>query len=301
LPRDSLPMATGAAFPGASGVEDRRADACIAKGDWHSRGDMGRLAQCLGEEPGADECTKGALLTGAETPSVTGDSASTCDGEAAADDEGEDEYVRVEEEDGDGDGADDVSEEEDNDSESEEDSDGEPEARQAPRIAGEPAIASPQRSRDVIPDRSTIIRALANVLTRLASLGCRPQRSTCFHAVCPPQISIHDYLDRIAKYFHCSDACLILGLVYIDRIVKLHPEFVVSTLNIHRLLVTSMMLAAKFHDDIFYSNKYYAQVGGVRLKEFNMLEANFLKMIRWCLHVLPEEYDQYLERILSAA
>eukprot|EP00401_Gymnodinium_catenatum_P020198 CAMPEP_0117515044 /NCGR_PEP_ID=MMETSP0784-20121206/30378_1 /TAXON_ID=39447 /ORGANISM="" /LENGTH=275 /DNA_ID=CAMNT_0005310851 /DNA_START=95 /DNA_END=922 /DNA_ORIENTATION=+ len=146
----------------------------------------------------------------------------------------------------------------------------------------------------------SFVTALANVLTHLASLAGRPQRVTRFHAIRAPQLSVHDYLMRISTYFQCSDECFVLGLVYIDRIVKLHPEFTISNLNIHRLLVTSVMLAAKFFDDVYYSNSYYAKVGGVRTQELNALEALFLRLIEWRLHVLPEEYDSYRLHVLTA-
>mmetsp|Transcript_49578 Transcript_49578/g.106117 ORF Transcript_49578/g.106117 Transcript_49578/m.106117 type:complete len:226 (-) Transcript_49578:104-781(-) len=144
------------------------------------------------------------------------------------------------------------------------------------------------------------VAALANVLTHLASLAGRPSRVTRFHAIRAPQLSIHDYLVRIAMYFQCSNECFVLGLVYIDRIVKLHPEFTISNLNIHRLLVTSVMLAAKFFDDVYYCNSYYAKVGGVRTQELNALEALFLRLIEWRLHVLPQEYEQYRNHVLTA-
>jgi len=146
------------------------------------------------------------------------------------------------------------------------------------------------------------VAALANVLTHLASLGTpgRPQRVTRFHAVRAPQLSVHEYLMRIAAYFRCSNECFVLGLVYIDRIVKLHPWFTICSLNIHRLLVTSIMLGAKFFDDVYYSNSYYAKVGGVRTHELNALEALFLRLIEWRLHVLPAEYEQYRNQVLTA-
>lgn len=145
------------------------------------------------------------------------------------------------------------------------------------------------------------VTALADVLTHLASLAGRPQKVTKFHSVRAPQLSIRDYLMRIAKYFQCSRECFVLCLVYIDRIVKLHPEFTICSLNIHRLLVTSVMLAAKFFDDVYYSNAYYAKVGGVRTKEVNTLEAQFLQLIDWRLNVTPQEYNQYRFHVCSAA
>ncbi|CAE7620323.1 CYCU4-1 [Symbiodinium natans] len=115
---------------------------------------------------------------------------------------------------------------------------------------------------------------------------------TKFHSVRPPQLPIRDYLFRIAKYFQCSRECFVLCLVYIDRIVKLHPDFTICSLNIHRLLVTSVMLAVKFFDDVYYSNAYYAKVGGVKTREVNILEGQFLQLIEWKLHVTPEDAEK---------
>mmetsp|Transcript_48720 Transcript_48720/g.89546 ORF Transcript_48720/g.89546 Transcript_48720/m.89546 type:complete len:226 (+) Transcript_48720:94-771(+) len=162
---------------------------------------------------------------------------------------------------------------------------------------GDPGQEVEMAGRDFVP-------ALANVLTHLTSLagakGSKPSRVTRFHSVKPPPISIHDYLVRIQKLFQCSQECFVLCLVYIDRVVKLHPEFTISSLNIHRLLVTSVMLAAKFFDDIYYSNAHYAYVGGVKTKEVNVLEAQFLRLIKWNLHVSPKEYSQYWHHVHDA-
>eukprot|EP00428_Durinskia_dybowskii_P017544 CAMPEP_0170226738 /NCGR_PEP_ID=MMETSP0116_2-20130129/13081_1 /TAXON_ID=400756 /ORGANISM="Durinskia baltica, Strain CSIRO CS-38" /LENGTH=254 /DNA_ID=CAMNT_0010477465 /DNA_START=32 /DNA_END=796 /DNA_ORIENTATION=+ len=143
-----------------------------------------------------------------------------------------------------------------------------------------------------------LVAALANVLTHLVSLGQRPQRATVFHAARPPQISILDYVTRIATYFRCSDGCLILGLIYIDRLVKGNPGFVVSGLNVHRLVSVGMTLAAKYQDDVFYSNAYYAKVAGLQTKEFNRLEEKFLQMLEWRVFVLPSEYEEYFSRVM---
>jgi len=149
-------------------------------------------------------------------------------------------------------------------------------------------------------NRQLLVMALGNVLMHLSSLGCRPQRATAFHAVCPPPLSVPEYLERIHKYYHCSDECLVLGLVYIDRIVNLHPEFVVSPLNVHRLVAVGTMVAAKFWDDVFYSNEHYARVAGVKLAEMNALEAQFLRLSGWRLLVEPDDYRVYHSQILMA-
>ena len=45
--------------------------------------------------------------------------------------------------------------------------------------------------------------------------------------------------------------------------LQLYPTFVVSQLNVHRLFITAFVVACKFHDDFYFSNKYYSVVAGV--------------------------------------
>jgi hypothetical protein len=141
--------------------------------------------------------------------------------------------------------------------------------------------------------------ALGLVLEHLCTLG-DPNRLTRFDAVRPPAITVQQYVQRLQRYFGCSSECFVLALVYLDRVVKTHPDFSISNLNIHRLVVTSVMIAAKFFDDVYYSNAYYARVGGVRLKEMNVLEVRFLELLQWRLFVSPQEYLQYMNNVLVA-
>ncbi|XP_042477167.1 cyclin-U1-1-like [Macadamia integrifolia] len=71
-----------------------------------------------------------------------------------------------------------------------------------------------------------------------------------FHGVRAPSISISKYLERIYNYTNCSPSCFVVGYVYIDRLVHRHPNSPVVSLNVHRLLVTSVMVASKMLDDL---------------------------------------------------
>lgn len=145
------------------------------------------------------------------------------------------------------------------------------------------------------------IRAVVGVLSCVLKQLCTKNDQvpnhqrvvTKFHALRPPAISIYDYLTRVAKYSACSPECFVLSLVYIDRIIQSNPQFVVDSLNIHRLLITSIMLSAKFFDDQYYNNSYYAKVGGVSAHEMNSLEVEFLFMANFTLFVSTETYSQY--------
>lgn len=122
-----------------------------------------------------------------------------------------------------------------------------------------------------------------------------------FHAVRAPSISIKDYLLRIGKYAACSGECFVLALVYIDRIIQNNPNFIVSSLNIHRLLITSVMLAAKFYDDQYYNNAYFGKVGGVPCNEISSLEVEFLFMCNFSLAVPAQQYEQYYTELYNHA
>jgi Cyclin. len=59
------------------------------------------------------------------------------------------------------------------------------------------------------------------------------------------------------------------------------------------------MLAAKFFDDHYYNNEYYAKVGGISNKEINILEVEFLNYINFNLYVDPILFLRYRQRLLS--
>ena len=58
------------------------------------------------------------------------------------------------------------------------------------------------------------------------------------------------------------------------------------------------MLAAKFFDDQYYNNAYYAKVGGVPMQEINALEVEFLFMCNFDLFVTRKKYEDYLTSLL---
>lgn len=71
---------------------------------------------------------------------------------------------------------------------------------------------------------------------------------TVFHGLRAPSLSIQQYIDRIFKYSCCSSSCFVIAYIYMDRFIQQTNIFITS-LNIHRLLITTVMVAAKFMDD----------------------------------------------------
>ncbi|EXC36981.1 hypothetical protein L484_000801 [Morus notabilis] len=121
---------------------------------------------------------------------------------------------------------------------------------------------------------------------------------TIFHGSKAPAMSMKRYVERIFKYSNCSTSCYVFAYIYIERFLQKRASFYLTSLTVHRLLITSVMLAAKFLDDATESNAYYAEVGGVSTEEMNELEMAFLFSLEFSLLVTAEDfahYCQYLE------
>lgn len=123
-------------------------------------------------------------------------------------------------------------------------------------------------------------------------------RLTKFHSVARPGISILDYLSRIRRYSSCSDVCFIVALIYLDNCQN-HSGLVVDSLNVHRLLVTSIMVASKFFDDKCQRNSLYAQIGGLATVELNQLEVELLNTLGFTLDVEPSQLHLYEQALLA--
>jgi len=138
-----------------------------------------------------------------------------------------------------------------------------------------------------------LVRGVGSILMCMATKAPPDTQLTCFHSSYAPKISMQNYIARILRNFMCSNQCLVIALIYIDRLVKSSSAVSVSELSCHRLFITAATLAAKFHDDRFFSNAHYAKVGGLSARELSGLEKRFLYYVNWKLHVQPEEFELY--------
>ncbi|KAJ2616711.1 cyclin-like protein interacting with PHO85 [Coemansia sp. RSA 1365] len=134
---------------------------------------------------------------------------------------------------------------------------------------------------------------MAELLDAIASanhfaIGQIKDDITPFHSRVVPSISVRDYLERIAKFVCLENDTLLAVLVYLDRIgrAQIHrPSLSLSPFNIHRLVITAIIIAHKFNSDIFFNNARYAKVGGIPLGEMNQLELEMLFLMKFDLKV----------------
>lgn len=86
---------------------------------------------------------------------------------------------------------------------------------------------------------------------------------------------------------------------YIDRLCALYPDFTVTTLTIHRFLITAATVAAKGLSDSFWNNSTYARVGGIKIAELGLLELDFLYRVDWKIVPNPEVLVDYYKGLIE--
>ncbi|XP_010546128.1 PREDICTED: cyclin-U4-3-like [Tarenaya hassleriana] len=149
----------------------------------------------------------------------------------------------------------------------------------------------------------SVIAALSYLLQRVAEkndelMRSRPlmrkyRRKSGFHGLTKPSISIRSYVERIFKYANCSHSCYIVAYIYLDRFVQKQPFSPIDSFNVHRLIITSVLVSSKFMDDKRYNNGYYAKIGGISGEEMNVLEMEFLFGLGFQLNVTPSTFSGY--------
>ncbi|KAM7261075.1 hypothetical protein ACFE04_026550 [Oxalis oulophora] len=139
-------------------------------------------------------------------------------------------------------------------------------------------------------------------ITKNSSWALTELKNRMFDCHETPDMSIQSYLERIFKYTRAGPSVYVVAYVYIDRFCQANPGFRINQRNVHRLLITTIMVASKYVEDLNYRNSYFARVGGLTTFELNKLEMDFLFMMGFKFHVnvsVFESYCSHLEREVS--
>jgi len=132
---------------------------------------------------------------------------------------------------------------------------------------------------------------LLNITSSNKQIKISPNISPIFN-INKPLISIYDYLCRINRYSSFELSTYIVSLIYLDRICK-EAKIFLTPYNIHKLLFTSILIAAKYNEDKLYTNSHYAKIAGVSTKELINMENCFLFSIKFKLYIDVKTYQEY--------
>ena len=75
---------------------------------------------------------------------------------------------------------------------------------------------------------------------------------SAFEGLTKPEISVGGYLERIFRFAGCSPSCYVVAYIYLDRLLHRGRRFAlaVDSYSVHRLLITTVLAAVKFMDDM---------------------------------------------------
>ena len=138
----------------------------------------------------------------------------------------------------------------------------------------------------------TLIKSITKNIFSLLQ-PCVTPKQTPFTAPFLPNISIYDYITRIVEYTHIEKETLITSLIYINRFCT-KTNFQITEYEIHRLLLTAIILSIKYNEDEIYSQTHFAEVGGIEVTELNQLEYHFVEGIDFSFYVSESEYECHL-------
>jgi len=128
-----------------------------------------------------------------------------------------------------------------------------------------------------------------------------------------PKIALRDYVSRISYYLsniaeseksrdpgvHSDLAMryLLSSVIYIDRLRT--RGLVVTPLNIHRLLITGVLVACKSLDDLQPGITYFADLGGLSPKDMSELEVAFVSLLEWKITIETSAFLHYYAQLLG--
>lgn len=109
-----------------------------------------------------------------------------------------------------------------------------------------------------------------------------------------PQLSFREYLSRICRYTSLSKEVLVAALIILDRFLAASNGAVTfRDSSMHRLFLTSFVLASKLLEDNCYNMEFFARLGGVTKAELCGLEECFLKTLNFSLGVSESIFAWY--------
>ncbi|KAJ6230275.1 hypothetical protein M0813_06913 [Anaeramoeba flamelloides] len=118
-----------------------------------------------------------------------------------------------------------------------------------------------------------------------------------FHNSCGDLDFLKTTIMKIICQCPCSYESLIHSVELMRRIVILNKGLEITPSNCLYFLITSIMVASKFCDDICYDNQSYAQILGISLELMNELEVSFLFSVNWNLVLDEGEFEDTLDII----
>eukprot|EP01062_Namystynia_karyoxenos_P082136 TRINITY_DN9193_c0_g1_i1.p1 TRINITY_DN9193_c0_g1~~TRINITY_DN9193_c0_g1_i1.p1 ORF type:complete len:255 (+),score=50.62 TRINITY_DN9193_c0_g1_i1:81-767(+) len=174
-----------------------------------------------------------------------------------------------------------------------------------PRNASALAAFQVSRTPRALPSvlDSNVFSAIAQAMEVECAHGDATRTSTTSHtvfdSVAVASFTPRDYLARLVQWGRfTSEKGLLLAAIYVRRMREM-SGLALTSFNVHRILITALVIMVKYNSDVHYCNTWYARVGGIPLAEMNQMEAAFLQAMNWECGVSIAEYSEFRQSLLA--
>ncbi|KAA8496325.1 Cyclin-U4-1 [Porphyridium purpureum] len=160
---------------------------------------------------------------------------------------------------------------------------------------------TPQEKERLLDSVADILREQCDLNDSHVVLPSRKDPTAIFYSQVPSSIDIRAYAARMLKFLDISTAAFVTAMVYLAQL-RHRGAICINSYNVHRLLLSAVNLGMKYTEDVCYSARGIAQVGGIGdSREVAMLERQMLKMLNFELYVGAEQFTMSRSRLLSLA
>ncbi|KAI1868344.1 hypothetical protein JX265_007167 [Neoarthrinium moseri] len=105
------------------------------------------------------------------------------------------------------------------------------------------------------------------------------------------------WVNSILTTTQVTQNVILLALLFVYKLKSTNPKVNGSPGSEYRLLTVALMLGNKFLDDNTYTNKTWAEVSGIAVKEIHVMEVEFLSNMRYGLLVSKDEWASWLNKL----
>lgn len=115
---------------------------------------------------------------------------------------------------------------------------------------------------------------------------------TNFHSRKIPSREIGEYWQKLTAQL-CEPSEVVLAGIYLDRLYSATPHWF-DAYTMHRIVLTAVGLALKFHRSKGFSAKRFCKYSGAHCEELRRLESDFCNALNHRLFVTEAEYATQL-------
>ena len=88
-----------------------------------------------------------------------------------------------------------------------------------------------------------------------------------------------------------------MTLIYCERLMHAYPDFAVTPLNVHRLLLAEIIVSAKIIDDHYCRNSFFARATRTSVQDVNTMELELCRLLDFEMLIKLPEFTLYWDML----